>query len=238
MRSLFFVSVAVGILSGTTISVKAQTSISLERLGKRIQPRFIENIEVRRDAVPVTAAVAVVNQVPVVKKVEKPAIAASAEFGRTIETCTPLQFKYAQLMDMEVESVTNFDLINFIEGWWAVRYRFGGVTKRGVDCSAYTGQLINAVFGYTMPRTAREQYRVTQRISRNELSEGDLVFFNTRGGVSHVGVYLGNNRFTHSSSHSGVTISSLDDPYYSKRFIGGGRINEAPAEPEATASAE
>jgi murein DD-endopeptidase / murein LD-carboxypeptidase len=234
MRSLFFVSVAVGILSGTTISAKAQTSINLERLSKKFQPRFIENIEVRRDAVSVTATAPVVKPVPVVKNIAP----ASLEFGTTIETCTPLQFKYAQLMDMEVESVASFDLLNFIEDWWAVRYRYGGATKRGVDCSSYTGQLINAVFGYTLPRTAREQYRVTQRVSRNELAEGDLVFFNTRGGISHVGVYLGNNRFTHSSCHSGVTISSLDDPYYSKKYIGGGRINEVPAVSEATAASE
>jgi lipoprotein Spr len=55
---------------------------------------------------------------------------------------------------------------------------------------------------------------------------GDLVFFNTRGGVSHVGVYLTNNHFVHSSSRNGVMISSLDDSYYSKKFIGGGRVNQ------------
>jgi hypothetical protein len=238
MRSLFFVSVAVGILSGTTISAKAQTSINLERLSKKSAPRFIEAIEVKRDAVPVSQAVTVAYQAPAAKPVGKPAATFSHDFGTTIETCTPLQFKYAQLMDMEVEAVTSFDLFNFIEDWWAVRYRYGGTTKRGVDCSSYTGQLINAVFGYTLPRTAREQYRVTQRVKRDELAEGDLVFFNTRGGVSHVGVYVGNGRFTHSSCHSGVTISSLDDPYYSRKYIGGGRINEAPAVSEATAASE
>jgi lipoprotein Spr len=58
------------------------------------------------------------------------------------------------------------------------------------------------------------------------LLEGDLVFFNTRGGVSHVGVYLGEGYFTHSSSSAGVTISSLDDNYYSKKYIGGGRVGD------------
>jgi lipoprotein Spr len=74
-----------------------------------------------------------------------------------------------------------------------------------------------------MPRTAREQYEATEHISKNELKEGDLVFFNTRGGVSHVGVYLDNDYFVQASSH-GVTISNLDDHYYSKRFICGGRV--------------
>ena len=75
-----------------------------------------------------------------------------------------------------------------------------------------------------MPRTAIEQYKATTHIGKDELKEGDLVFFNTRGGVSHVGVYLCNNYFVQSSSSNGVTVSSLDDSYYSKRFISGGRI--------------
>jgi murein DD-endopeptidase / murein LD-carboxypeptidase len=238
MRILFFVSVAVGILSGTTISAKAQTSINLERLSKKFQPSFIENIEVKRDAVPVTQVTSIVYKSPAAKPVVKIEATSPTEFGTTIETCTPIQFKYAQLMDIEVEEVTSFELFNFIDEWWAVRYRYGGTTKRGVDCSSYTGQLISNVFGYTLPRTAREQYRVTQRVNRAELAEGDLVFFNTTGGVSHVGIYVGNGYFTHSSCHSGVTISKLDDAYYSRKYIGGGRINVAPVASEATASAE
>ena len=77
-----------------------------------------------------------------------------------------------------------------------------------------------------MPRTARQQYDATDHISKDELKEGDLVFFNTRGGVSHVGVYLENNYFVEASSH-GVKISSLDDHYYAKRFICGGRVTES-----------
>jgi cell wall-associated NlpC family hydrolase len=142
------------------------------------------------------------------------------------ESCTPLQFKYAQLIDSDIESISNTVLYDFVDKWWGVRYRYGGTTMRGVDCSSYTGQLISAVYGINLPRTAREQYKVVTRVNRMDLEEGDLVFFNTRGGVSHVGVYLGNNYFTHSGSSSGVTISSLDDAYYSRKYIGGGRIDK------------
>ena len=142
----------------------------------------------------------------------------------SLEDCSTLQFKYAQLTDMEVENIADSYLFNFIDEWWAVRYRYGGTTKRGVDCSSYTGQLFQSVYGVTLPRTARLQYGVTERINRNDLQEGDLVFFNTIGGVSHVGVYVGNDRFTHSSCSHGVTISSLNDPYYSRKFISGGRF--------------
>ncbi len=142
------------------------------------------------------------------------------------ELCSPVQFKYAQLLNRAVETLTNTYLFNFIDEWWAVRYRYGGTTMRGVDCSSYTGQLLYTVYAVSMPRTAREQYRVTARVRKDELQEGDLVFFNTRGGVSHVGVYLNDGYFTHSSSSHGVTISNLNEAYYSRKFISGGRVVE------------
>jgi lipoprotein Spr len=119
----------------------------------------------------------------------------------------------------------SLSLLGFIDDWFGTRYRYGGNSKKGIDCSALTGALLLAVYGFKMPRTAKEQYDATEHIQRDDLQEGDLVFFNTRGGVSHVGVYLDNDCFVHASVH-GVKISSLDDSYYSKRFICGGRVTE------------
>ena len=76
----------------------------------------------------------------------------------------------------------------------------GGTTKKGIDCSALTSSLLLAVYGFDIPRTARQQYDATEHIDKDELKEGDLVFFNTHGGVSHVGVYLENDYFVHASS--------------------------------------
>jgi lipoprotein Spr len=78
-------------------------------------------------------------------------------------------------------------------------------------------------FGWMLPRTAREQYATFNRISKDDLKEGDLVFFNTTGGVSHVGMYLQNGKFIHSSTTNGVAISSLDEAYWKARFIGARR---------------
>ena len=140
-----------------------------------------------------------------------------------IETANKLQFKYALLLNTEVEMVRNVNLIKVIDEWMGTRYRMGGTSKLGIDCSALMQVFFTAFYGVSLPRTAREQYNFSNRISRTELKEGDLVFFNTTGGVSHVGMYLQNNKFVHASS-GGVTISDLYEDYWVRKFIGVGRI--------------
>ncbi|MEO6330203.1 MAG: NlpC/P60 family protein [Ginsengibacter sp.] len=141
-----------------------------------------------------------------------------------IEKLSRWQVKYAMMLDVAVETIKNITLYQFIENWYGTRYRMGGNTKKGIDCSAFTDNLLSAVYNLLLPRTAREQYRHCEHISKDDLLEGDLVFFNTKGGVSHVGVYLANGRFVHSSVSRGVMISSLSDNYFSRRYIGGGRV--------------
>lgn len=243
MKHLFFVSVAAGIFSGTSISAEAQTSVNSLKFGsaplQSKSVKFIEGIEVKRDAAKPAEDVDLW-AVPVKKAVpsgqEEAAKVSKVDKGNTgiaalaIENCTPLQFKYAQLMDVEVEALSNTKLYEAIEEWWGTRYRYGGTTKKGIDCSAFTGTMYNQAYNITLPRTARDQFAQCDKIDRDALQEGDLVFFNTRGGVSHVGLYLGNGYFAHSSTRSGVTISSLDEDYYSRKYIGGGRINTAKPE--------
>lgn len=142
-----------------------------------------------------------------------------------IEQGGPLQFKYAIKMDVEVERLTNRDLYRFIESWWGTPYRMGGATQKGVDCSAFTQTLMSAIYGLQIPRTANEQKAFSEAIREDELREGDLVFFNTRGrGVSHVGIYLQDNKFVHAASSGGVMISSLNEAYWHKRLISAGRV--------------
>jgi len=137
---------------------------------------------------------------------------------------TPMQFKYAILMDVPVEALNNLKLFSFIDEWYGTPYRFGGSTKDGIDCSAFSSNLMTSVFGIGLPRMAKDQYNACAHVKRDQLEEGDLVFFHTtRKGISHVGVYLGNNKFVHASLNYGVTISSLTDPYYERTFRGGGR---------------
>ena len=185
--------------------------------------KFIDGIELNPDAVSYTSAAPS-------KEITNTA-ASKKNSGQTFsavklatEACRAIQFKYAQLLDTEIEAVNNFSLFQFVDEWWNTAYRYGGNSKKGIDCSAFTGLLLSNVYAVTLPRTAREQYASSQKIKREELTEGDLVFFNTRGSVSHVGVYLGNDYFVHASVANGVTISSLNETYYSNKYIGAGRM--------------
>ena len=133
-------------------------------------------------------------------------------------------FRYAVLLDMEVEKLTNKKLVDYVHQWWAVPYRIGGTSKEGIDCSAFVQGLASDAFGVQLPRTSREQAAFCTEISREELQEGDLVFFNTGGGISHVGLYINNNKFVHSSTSNGVVISDLNELYWQRRFVKAGRM--------------
>ena len=144
----------------------------------------------------------------------------------SLEKASDLQLKYAILLNTEVEQVQDNFLLKFIDEWYGTRYRYGGTTKSGIDCSAFVQAIYLSAFGMTLPRTARDQYRGCRIVSATEVKTGDLVFFNTTGGISHVGIYLQNNKFIHASTSFGVTISDLFDPYYLGRFLGVGRIEK------------
>lgn len=143
----------------------------------------------------------------------------------TIESADALQLKYAIVFDATVEKMTDTIMLRSIDQWWGTRYCLGGNSKNCVDCSAFTKSVLKDVYGVDLPRTAHEQYAATQRIEPEELQEGDLVFFYTSGRrISHVGVYIMNNKFVHASASQGVTVSDLNDPYWKDRYRGAGRI--------------
>lgn len=120
-------------------------------------------------------------------------------------------------------------LYAFVADWLGTPYRFGRNSRRGTDCSGFVHCLFNEVYEVNVPRTSSADLMAKyKKVSKNNLKEGDLVFFNInnrRGGrASHVGVYLKGDKFVHASTRRGVIISSLNEPYYRRSYIGGGRV--------------
>ena len=105
------------------------------------------------------------------------------------------------------------------------RYRRGGTSRGGFDCSGFT-RFVYRKEGVALPHSSGAQYRVGKPVSRYELRSGDLVFFRTRRGrISHVGIYIGNDRFVHASNHrGGVKIDSLHSSYYAPKYCGARRV--------------
>lgn len=110
-----------------------------------------------------------------------------------------------------------------------IRYRYGGnAPESGLDCSGLVRYVFKQVTGAELPRTSEEISRVGQTVEPGELQPGDLVFYNTlRRGFSHVGIYLGDNKFIHAPSAGGqVRIERMDISYWKNRFNGARRINQ------------
>ncbi len=128
--------------------------------------------------------------------------------------------------DMTEAGIYKQDLMNEIMDWVGTPYLFGGTSRKSIDCSAFTQRVFLNVGNIKIPRTARTQIDVGRPVERNDLEFGDLIFFHTYSMrfPSHVGIYLGDDLFAHASSMWGVTVSSLNKPYYRSHFIGGRRL--------------
>ena len=147
--------------------------------------------------------------------------------GTDIVSAHFLQNKYADILQVNSSQLENILLLELVDKWWGTRYCIGGSSENCIDCSALTQILLKEVYKLSIPRTAQEQYNLAERVELEDLREGDLVFFKTsrRRSITHVGVYLYNNKFVHASTSGGVTITDLNDKYWNPKFRGGGRIN-------------
>lgn len=151
--------------------------------------------------------------------------ALKGESGEVVQPQASVADKYAQIMGVKSEDITNGRLYNFIELWAGVPYKFGGLDKSGVDCSGLAFLLEREVYGISLPRITWQQVAVVKRKFESNLKEGDLVFFDFDGKqYSHVGVYLQNGYIVHASSTKGVIIVPLHGAIY-KYFSRAGSIN-------------
>lgn len=126
------------------------------------------------------------------------------------------------------KEIKNSKLYSFINDWYGVPYKYGGCAKSGVDCSCFTNNLYQAVYGRKTQRTAGDIYKECEKLTIEKIKQGDLIFFKTNGNsISHVGIYLKNNKFVHASTSKGVMINDLDETYYKKYFYSAGRLKHS-----------
>lgn len=117
------------------------------------------------------------------------------------------------------------DLRAYCLDWLGTPHRMGGTTKQGVDCSGFVCNVYKEIYGITLPRRSQDMAKACKTISKKDLEEGDLVFFNNKkgGSINHVGIFLDKDKFIHTSSSKGVTVGRLTETYWAERFRCGGR---------------
>lgn len=171
----------------------------------------------------------------------------------TLSTLADLEFTDEEIKESEkvIEAKTNFDITALLQrsrvedsihltptfqerfimniiSYLGTPYKYGGTTRDGIDCSAFTKLIFQETLDFELPRNTLGQYQIGDAIKKkDDLQFGDLVFFNTRRrqNPGHVGIYLWDNLFAHSSTKNGVTISSMAEGYYDMKFIGAKRLN-------------
>ena len=220
---IIVLTAVVGCKSVHKITDKDNSSAVNNRKKAQRKVQFIDGIEVTPGSVVKS------KHKPATTKTKAEEIAELKEIPKSskidIEKVKQLQLKYAIILDTYIENISNISLFNKIDEWWGVNYCMGGTTKDCVDCSGFTGNMMRDVYRINLPRTASEQYTASDRVDRENLKEGDLIFFKTkRGYINHVGIYLHNNKFVHASTSNGVMISDLDEHYWQGKYAGGGRV--------------
>lgn len=131
------------------------------------------------------------------------------------------------LLGVDINLEDNHKLYLEAADWIGAPYRGGGDSKKGTDCSGLVYQIYKKVYRIQVPRNSEELKDKCYKVAKRNLKEGDLVFFSSsrsRKKVAHVGIYLKNGRFIHSSTSRGVIVSRLGEDYYSKHWISGGRM--------------
>ncbi|HCH49144.1 MAG TPA: bifunctional murein DD-endopeptidase/murein LD-carboxypeptidase [Proteus sp.] len=140
----------------------------------------------------------------------------------------------SQASQDEFESlVKNLDIKSKIldqyADWKGVAYRLGGNTKSGIDCSAFVQRTFRDQFGVELPRSTSDQQFSGTQVNRTKLQAGDLVLFKTGRTMRHVGIYIGNDKFVHASTSSGVIVSEMSNTYWNNRFYAARRVIEKEA---------
>lgn len=149
---------------------------------------------------------------------------------KTSDDSADLQFysRYSKRLGIRLDGTENKELIMAIDDWMGAPFKWGGCSKSGVDCSCFVKLVYEDVYGIVLNRTSRSIfYNDLVPVKKQALQEGDILSFKMKGDViSHIGIYLKDNKFVHVSRSKGVMISNINRRYYRTRFFSAGRVTE------------
>jgi len=145
---------------------------------------------------------------------------------------------YDQTLGLKLAHTENKSLLQTVTDWLGTPYSYGANSRRGTDCSGFVSQVFKKVYGITLKRSSRSMFSTVQRVAKNDMKAGDLVFFSHgKGAIYHVGIYLKDGKFAHAACNGGVMVSSLSQPYYHRNFHSAGRVAGTEAvSPDASAA--
>ena len=215
--SVFGLLVLSGCKSLGKLTSKDQSSATKVQGSSSSMPRgFLDNLAVLPGEVKLAGV-----------KVTAPLVAPANTQTLLYDAALSLPNKYANLLGVAPTDLTNALLLSQMEKWFGTQYCFGGSTDSCIDCSSFTQVILRDVYNVKIPRNSQQQFDASTKIEVENLKEGDLVFFNTVSAsmiITHVGVFVCNNKFLHASTSKGVTISDLSEKYFAKAFRGAGRF--------------
>jgi lipoprotein Spr len=133
--------------------------------------------------------------------------------------------RMSHALNIPLQGNENPQLLRVVESWVGVPYKYGGQDRKGTDCSGLVNAIYLEVYKTTLGRSSIDIMNSSVRVKKEHLREGDFVFFAIGGRkVNHVGIYINQGYFVHSTSSKGVMINNLSEQYYEKHFTGGGRL--------------
>lgn len=215
---------SVGLYSCSTTK-STQNEYSKADYHQRQNPKFIDGISIHPNNEKASRKTRLSGVSISPKKQDESLSTTVNSYKTNIESATYLQAEYAQRLDIPIEQANDVYMYRTIEHWYGTPYSLGGYSESGIDCSGFSKHLFSDLYNIQLPRTAQEQYNNSAAIDdKSGLKKGDLVFFgSSKNHITHVGIYLTNNKFVHASTSRGVMISDLDDSYWNRKYVSAGR---------------
>ncbi|MDR1225833.1 MAG: C40 family peptidase [Prevotellaceae bacterium] len=141
--------------------------------------------------------------------------------------------EHSKKLGVQLQGSENKYIIHISTLWLGTPYKYGGSTRHGIDCSTFVGTVYKDALGITLPRNSSAIAKSLISVKRSSLACGDIIFFtNKEKRVSHVGIYISDDKFVHSSPSGGVAVASLNSAYWNAYYAGAGRVKEAAAPPQ------